>query len=100
MTPQEKREALEAFETALNDGNFAPNVEEGQVTSLRVSTQDEEREATPEEVEALGFEDGCIEAHPEGSDRGGYVPFVYHKSGAGAYFYEPDNTWYSAWFRS
>ena len=45
-----------------------------------------------EKYELLGIEDGdlgCIEEHPEGSDRGGYVPTLTN----GCYYMENDGEW-------
>jgi len=36
---------------------------------------------------------GYVDEHPEGSDRGGYCPFVELPSGASVFYYEGDGTW-------
>jgi hypothetical protein len=63
----------------LNDGDFFPEVEQGTVLLYKYvdSDFDESRVATSEELEELAFERGSVEAHPEGADRGGYVPTVF-----------------------
>lgn len=58
----------------------------GQVSHL-TDSETEEPVPLPEGVE------GYLDDHPEGSDRGGYVPFLYsglHR----IYYYEPDGAWH------
>ena len=78
--------------TALNEGNFQPDVCEGTVY-LVVEDENEERPATEEELAALKFDRGFVDAHPEGADRGGYVPFVHGKDGAVAMYDEGACEW-------
>lgn len=58
--------------------SFVPSVDDGEVRLL-VSTEGEQREATDEELVALGVNRLYLDSHPEGADRGGYVPFVEFK---------------------
>jgi hypothetical protein len=64
----------------LNSKNASPEVDGGLVVALTFyddQNYDEPREPTPEEYERLGLNPdylGCVEPHPEGADRGGYVP--------------------------
>jgi hypothetical protein len=43
------------------------------------------------QVEAYGFT-GCVDDHPAGADRAGYVPFVYH-DGAAAFYHPAECVW-------
>jgi hypothetical protein len=72
----------------------SPEVSGGQVVALYLHPNrdfDNPREPTEEEWEKLGLDPeeslGCVEEHPEGSDRGGYVPTLdngcYYNEGAG-----------------
>ena len=78
---QRNQETLTQFVQKLNN-SYVPSVDEGKVT-LRFSFKDEtdtyqDREPTPEELTDVGFHKGYVDEHPEGSDRGGYVPYVEH----------------------
>ena len=75
----------------LNEARIWPNTERGKVTLFK---QDEEGDATEEKV--VGFDgEGYVDEHPEGSDRGGFVPY-WESGGEKAYHYEPDGEWYEA----
>jgi uracil phosphoribosyltransferase len=66
-----------------------PAVSKGVVTLMR------EKETEQEEVVPLP--DGAkayVDSHPEGSDRGGYVPYVELASGVSVYYYEGDGEWH------
>jgi len=64
----------------LNSKHASPEIQRGRIVALSFyddRNYDEPREPTPEEYEFLGLnpdELGYIEPHPEGADRGGYVP--------------------------
>jgi len=77
----------------LNGLKLRPEMGDGKVTDL----------VTPDGA-ALGSQDlaklgldpsdlGCLDEHPEGSDRGGFVPFVRRLDGATAYFMEQEGEW-------
>jgi hypothetical protein len=82
-----------SFADKLNKLRCWPEVSGGKVVCL-VRDDGDERELLDEEYEYLGLapdEDdyGCVDAHPEGSDRGGYVPTLR----GGSYYYEPAGEW-------
>ena len=81
--------------TALADkGHLVPNQDNDCVDLLVVFQEnDEEREPTQEELSAVGFKKCRLEAHPEGSDRGGYVPTAYSVEGQTAYYDENGGGW-------
>jgi len=85
-----QRLAQRAVKNTLNEQNFFPVVSQGQVTLGKYALDDEsyqtELAATDEELSELGFQKGYVAAHPEGSDRGGYVPTIFCESGA--YYYD------------
>jgi hypothetical protein len=65
-----------------------PETDKGRVFLVRDSeTAEEETVPLPEGCE------GFVDEHPEGSDRGGYVPWVKLPSGAGVFYYEPSGEW-------
>lgn len=64
-----------------------PVVSRGQVVELE---SDEERKPLPEGVT------GYVDAHPEGADRGGYVPFLETESGKLIFYYGPAGEWQQA----
>ena len=82
----------------LNELNAFPEVEGGQVKLLVWTdppTYEQDRPATDEELKALGIdpsEPGYVTDHPEGSDRGGFVPFVYAGKES-AFHSENDGEW-------
>lgn len=65
----------------LNSNDVRPVCRKGQVT-LEPLAPDE-----------LGITDGYLHEHPEGSDRGGYVPTVFTASGS-AYYDENAGEWF------
>lgn len=70
------------FVKRLNDAGVWPWVSGGKVIGLECSKGD----LTREQVEALGLNPddcGCVEAHPDGADRGGYRPVVWDWAGDG-----------------
>jgi hypothetical protein len=70
--------------------DVVPDVKKGVVTLVRESEEGEEPFPLPDGAKAY------VDAHPEGSDRGGYCPFVELADGQMAFYYEPDGTWQSA----
>lgn len=87
------------FAEKLNEFGVQPSIDEGQVVSLFTwSEEDDEEEQvdlTDEQEKELGIQDGFngyLVAHPEGSDRGGYVPcisepnLVYYDENAGRWW--------------
>lgn len=79
----------------LNDLGATPVVDSGVLTGLevpavgggkRLLTRLELREL---KLDAPGSALGCVDAHPEGSDRGGYVPTL----NAGPFYYGPTEEW-------
>ena len=65
----------------LNLKNASPVVEGGKVVSLEFCRKDDDEpyEPSPADYERLGLDPdnlGCVEPHPEGADRGGYVPML------------------------
>jgi hypothetical protein len=87
--------------TLLNENHFVPVVQKGQVTLAKTAYDAEsgcydydESETTQEDLEKVGFLEGWLEEHPEGSDRGGYVPTVFFKNGQSSYYHENAGEWY------
>lgn len=89
----------------LNELEATPQTEGGKITALVIWTSyddekrrqtglsGEETELTDEQYAELGLDKndlGCIDDHPEGSDRGGYVPTL----NDGSYYMENDGEWY------
>ena len=84
-SPEEFEKAKEWFLSVcrpveyLNFRNAQADDAGGRIVSLvfhEDDDYDEPIEPTPEEYERLGLDPenlGCVEAHPEGADRGGYV---------------------------
>ena len=64
----------------LNELNAEPKTNKGEVTL-------EDQDGNPLEVEGKGY----VDEHPEGSDRGGYVP--YWERGEEQAFYEEEDGW-------
>lgn len=64
---------------------LTPVMECGEVKHLL--TNDETVVPLPEGVY------GYLDSHPEGSDRGGYVPWLFGSGGASVYYYEPEGEW-------
>jgi len=87
------------FAALLNDFDLLPVCDEGKV-SLDVHTDlPPGRSPGWEDLHLLlehgvGFEKGYLGEHPEGSDRGGYVPYVVAKDGQTAYYCENEGEWY------
>lgn len=84
----------------LNELNVRLETAEGRVVRLYSGDED----LTEEQLVELGIDPslGYLDDHPEGRDRGGYVPYVVsvHKFEVGGneynwtvYFYEPDQEW-------
>ncbi len=67
----------------LNELGLEPHCKGGSVTL----THGYPYNPAEEETVALGIVDGSVEAHPEGADRGGYVPYVYTEDEE-AYYYD------------
>jgi hypothetical protein len=76
----------------LNEMMVIPSVKKGVVTLI--SSLDEQ---LLEQVVAtqMGITKMYVDEHPEGSDRGGYVPYV-EASGEKAFYYEPAESWEGA----
>lgn len=76
--------------------NARPEVDGGRIVELNLHPNENWEEPVPisaEQCERLGLDPndlGCVEAHPEGSDRGGYVPTLSN----GCYFMENDGEWH------
>lgn len=69
--------------------NCFPEVAKEKV-SLHVWTDDDyenSRPLTPQELTDLGVSNTYVGAHPEGSDRGGYVPWVETNDGQTTFYY-------------
>ena len=63
------------FADKLNEAGVHPSTDSGKVVGLLR----DDSELSDEELVALGLDPGDLGSvceHPEGSDRGGYVPFV------------------------
>ena len=87
------------FATLLNENNLLPTCRKGQVTLVRTEYDAEsccweETQTSQEDLDKVGFLEGYVEEHPEGSDRGGFVPTVYSKDGQTAYHDENAGVWY------
>lgn len=80
------------IQNILNEQNFFPIVEEGNVTLGKYALDDEDYQtelaATDEELSELGFQRAYVGAHPEGADRGGYVPTLVCETGT--FFYQEE----------
>jgi len=88
MTGDETDPDIQPFEgdlgKKLTELGATPTNKGGKITAIRVDAEGHpdadqwgSRELSPEELRALGIDPsniGSIEPHPEGSDRGGYVP--------------------------
>ena len=90
---------MKTFATLLNEHNFLPSCRKGQVTLVKTAYDAEsccweECGTTQEDLDKVGFLEGYVEGHPEGSDRGGFVPTVYSKTGQTAYHDENAGEWY------
>ena len=77
---------LEAFES------IRPVENEGKVTLVHAPPDKED--LTKAELAALKVSKVYLSAHPEGSDRGGYVPYVRFKDGSKIYYMELDGEWF------
>ena len=73
----------------LNSNEIMPDCAKGQVYLMN----DKYVPLTDDELKSMGFVEGYVEAHPEGADRGGYVPTV-HTANECAYFDENAGEWY------
>lgn len=85
--PKKKKKNTPLHER-LNDLKVSPVVEDGKVTALEDRNGEHLRQA---ELEELGLDPddlGTVEPHPEGADRGGYLPEV-----GGAQYSEVANEW-------
>jgi hypothetical protein len=88
----------------LDKHHFYPDLNEGKVTHFIQDTWDSDGGVNSKEVSLwsvanqLGFAsvEGFLDEHPEGADRGGYVPWL-RFSGSDSvysvYWYEPDGQW-------
>lgn len=77
----------------LNELKVSPTVEDGKVTELVDENNESLRVA---ELESLGLDPddlGSIEEHPEGADRGGYLPTVRSADRGDAQYDECDGQW-------
>ena len=77
MDWQEQRDKSVAFAKKLNAGNFQPETSGGQVELAATDEDGQDRTFTDEELAETGYHHGYVDGHPEGADRGGYVPFVF-----------------------
>jgi hypothetical protein len=86
----------------LNELLVVPECDGGKVTLERYTDTDYEEtrplnEEELAELAALGVVPdnnghfGCLDEHPEGSDRGGYVPTL--NDSASTFYYEPSGEW-------
>jgi len=79
----------------LNSKNASPVVEDGKIVALEFyENGDYDTPLVPsaEDLEWLGLDSddlGCVEPHPEGADRGGYVPTLAN----GCYYSETSCEW-------
>lgn len=71
---------MSSLAETLNGLNCVPSVDQGNVTLQRYADDDTDYQnpvdLSPMELQSLGFQRAYVDAHPEGSDRGGYVPYV------------------------
>jgi hypothetical protein len=81
------------FAEKLNAGKFEPKVSSGAVSLVVDNPRPVGRPATAAELEAVGFSHGHLDDHPEGADRGGYVPFVFDTEGEAAIWDIGDYKW-------
>lgn len=77
----------------LNTNNMMPKCAKGRVSLVKYTEDDEYIPLTTDELRSIDFTEGYIEAHPEGVDRGGYVPTV-HTANECAYYDENAGEWY------
>lgn len=81
---------------------FYADINKGEVTLYTDCVDDDGREVacgrmiTPEELDKIGFTESYVDDHPEGSDRGGYVPYL-EASGHTFFYYENAGEWSVAW---
>ena len=75
-SPDQVASQMQSLTSRLNAAEVHPKVSEGKVVGLFRYGPDNETEIDVPMAE-FGITDGYIDAHPEGSDRGGYVPFVF-----------------------
>lgn len=68
---------------------LSPLAEKGRVSLVREG-EDGSEEPAPLPEGAAAY----VDAHPEGADRGGYVPTVELPDGTCAYWSEPDGFWH------
>lgn len=80
------------FADLLNLKGLVPRCREGQVT-LGSRYDDADVTLFRDDLDKVGFLRGYLEEHPEGSDRGGYVPTVFSKDGQTAYYDETGCCW-------
>ena len=64
-----------------------PEVDKGKVTLYRDTPEGEVEVPLPEGAK------GYVDAHPEGSDRGGYVPWLEVPGASPVFYYEPTGEW-------
>lgn len=77
----------------LTSMELVPYCERGQVTLVKYDVNSRNYTNVPQEViDRLGVVEGYIDEHPEGSDRGGYVPTVFAGDDA-AYYDENEGEW-------
>jgi hypothetical protein len=77
----------------LNSNDIVPECAKGRVSLVRRDDSDEFIPLALEELSSIGFIEDYVEEHPEGSDRGGYVPTI-HTSDECAYYDESAGEWY------
>jgi hypothetical protein len=65
-----------------------PTTEKGRVTGLS-----RYHSGVLEEVPLPAGAEGYVDAHPEGSDRGGYVPWLEVPGASPVFYYEPEGEW-------
>lgn len=83
MPWKEKYAILDKIGQELTSLKVSPIINRGRVTGLG-NPRYNETPLTPEQLQNFGIDPnniGYVDAHPEGSDRGGYVPFVAVKVG-------------------
>jgi len=82
--------ARDAFVKSLNDAGVYPMVCEGEVTLVKEDDEGNEVEVALSEFNIIK---GYVDEHPEGSDRGGFVPWVRLNDDVEAYHMENDGCW-------
>lgn len=97
MNYQERQEANKRVRQTLNERKLKPDAGEGKVElvterfvpgdRLRGDRYEQDEVDCQALARELGFEHfaGFVEEHPEGSDRGGYVPTVHFYNGDNPY---------------